>query len=135
MSPIVTDAELAEHRADAESLMVDFGRALRLGAPVYDEETQESTSPEVELFEGRCKIRSRDMQSGTRQVGDRTAVLSQVVLHVPVDTPPLDPEDIWEMRSVGPLSISAVGRRYKVVGPFEKTWARDRRYEVEEVIT
>ena len=63
------------------------------------------------------------------------AVLSQVVLHLPASTAPLVPDDEWEVTAVGPLSSSLPGRRYRVVTPFEKSWAIARRYEVEEIVT
>ena len=129
-------AALPEMRAHAESMMLDTGRALRRsGEPVYDPAEQASVVPDVELFASRCKLQARDTQAGVRQVGERTAALSQLVLHLPVSTEPLAPDDEWEVLKVGPLSLVPVGRRYRVIAPFEKSLPTARRYEVEEVVT
>lgn len=129
-------AALPEMRAHAESLMQDSGRALRRsGEPVYDPAEQASVVPELELFASRCKIQASNAQASVQQIGERSAVLSEVSLHLPATTAPLAPDDEWEVLTVGPLSSVPVGRRYRVIAPFEKTWATARRYKVEEVVT
>lgn len=122
--------------AQAESLMLDSGRAFRRsGEPAYDPEEQASTVPEVELFASRCKVKPPDTQDRTIEVAGRTAVVVDAVLHLPVSTEPLTAGDEWLVEAVDPLSAARAGRRYRVLGPVERTWATARRYQVEEVLT
>lgn len=122
-------------RAHAESMMLDQGRAIRRsGDPVYDEASQSTTVPEVELFASRCKIQASSLRTVDREVGARTAIISPIVLHLPHGTPPLLAGDEWELVEVDPLSAVVAGRRYRVAGPFEKSLATARRYEAEEVV-
>lgn len=127
-------AVLPELRAHAESLMVDAGRALRpSGGVVYAD--QQETREYVEVFTSRCKVKPRDLGVEAVEVGGRSAVRDRPVLHLPVSAPPLLPGDEWEITAVSPLSTVVVGRRYRVSGPFEKSLATARRYEVEEMVT
>lgn len=128
-------AALPEMRAAAESLMLDQGRALRLGEPVYDPDEQTSTPAVEELFESRCKVKSGAIQAAVIQLGERTAAVVKVELHLPISTPPLRAGDEWEVTEPHALSAVPVGRRYRVISPFEKSLATARRYDVEEVVS
>lgn len=135
VTPLVSAAEMAEHYADAESMMLDHGRATRVGEPVYDPEGQTSTPAVVELFESRCKIKIGTVQAAVIQVGERTAAVVRVELHLPISTPPLLAGDEWEVVEPHALSAVPTGRRYRVIAPFEKSLATARRYDVEEVVS
>ena len=128
-------AALSEMRAHAESLMLDAGRALRATGNSVLGEDQTSVPEMAEALASRCKIQRRDQQAITVQVGERTAAVLRVTLHLPISTAPLRVGDEWEITAAGPLSIEPIGRRYRVIGIFEKSLATARRYEVEEVVT
>lgn len=132
----VLAAELPLLRAQAESMMLDAGRALRpAGEMVYDPATQAETRVEDEIFASGCKIQSTTLVDPSREVGGRSAVSVRLSLHLPASTEPLQVGDEWEIVEPGPLSSVPAGRRYRIEAPFEKSLATARRYGVAEVVT
>lgn len=130
-------AVLPELRAQAESLMLDAGRALRpVGGMVYDEVTQRDVEATEDLFgPTRCKVQTRNLQARDMEVGGRTSTTIRLELHLPADSPALEVGDLWEFTEAHPLSLTRVGARVRVIGPVAGTFKTAARYEVEEVLS
>lgn len=128
------EAELPFLRAEAESLMLDTGNALRPtgGWVVVGGIEVQATDT---LFASPCKVQTRAIQAREAQVGGRTAVEVRTELHLPADTAPLAVGDLWEFTTVHALSLSVVGQRLRVTAPVAGTLKTARRYQVEEVVS
>ena len=126
-------AALPEMRAQAESLMLDTGKALRPTGG-YEYVDGEDVLATDDLFTSRCKIQTRTIQARESEVGGRTAVTVRTELHLPADTPPMVAGDLWEFTAVDPLSLATVGQRVRVLAPVAGTLKTARRYEVEQVV-
>ena len=128
------EAELPRLRSEAESLMLDTGKALRPteGWTVVDGIEVQATD---DLFTSACKIQTRTLQAREAEVGGRTAVEVRTELHLPASTAPLAVGDLWEMTAAHALSLAVVGARYRVTAPVDGTLKTARRYEVERVVS
>lgn len=129
-------AELPFLREQAESLMLDAGKALR---PVTPEQWvlvgSVETLATADLFASRCKVQTPAAQPSESEVGGRTAVEVRTELHLPASTAPLAVGDVWEFTAVHPLSLAIVGQRLRVTAPVAGTLKTARRYSVEEVVS
>lgn len=135
------DAAVSAGRTVAQSLMLDAGKALRpTGGYEYVAGTEvQATTP---LFGPVCckvkppqTVAPRDIE-----VGGRTSVVIPGALHLPAD--PAHPEyaeltigDLWEMTAVGGLSLSQVGRRYRITGEADGSLLTACRYTIERVVS
>ncbi|MBA3781185.1 MAG: hypothetical protein H0X12_04935 [Nocardioides sp.] len=115
--------------------MLDAGKALRPTGSTYDPVEQANVDTYANLFDSLCKIQARNVMAQDEESGGRTATTIRLELHLPVATPPLKVDDVWEMTYADPLSAVPVGRRYRVRAPVEKTYPTARRYEVEVVVS
>lgn len=134
---LVTGAELEEFRADAESLMLDTGKALRpTGGRAYDAGTQTEVDVYDDLFGPvACKIKPSGLSTHTSEAGERTVVTIPAGLHLPAtaQNAGLVPGDVWEIVSAHAQSLSTVGRRYRVTSEVDGTIVTACRYSVERV--
>lgn len=128
----MTVAAVRAGRVAAEALMVDEGTAARPTGTSYTGGVDTTTT--TPLFTSRCKLQTTQIQARTAQVGAREAVTVTVELHLPVDTTPLQVDDLWTLTTPGPGSLAQAGAVYRVLAPFAKTYATARRYQVEEVV-
>lgn len=136
VTPIVTEADVAEFRAEAEALMLDTGKALRpTGGRTYDPGTQTEGDAFTDLDSGPCKIQDRGLVATQAEVGERTSVSARLSLHRPVASTALRVGDVWEMTAASSMSLSSVGDRFRVVGIAPGTIKTARRYEVEVVLS
>lgn len=144
-----TAAELAEHQADAESLMVLCFQAEVPGMVLDDKNRK---IPGFEPFGAPCigkiagsSTAARDTPVRTLRVGAVTRPVLEGGLHLPVGAFVVagvlqivmseDPAAAWRLRVVGSRlgDPSMVGRKYQVVGVPAKPWATARRLDVVEV--
>lgn len=130
-------AALEAGRRAAEALMLDEGRALRPIGQEYDpaQQAQVTTYDPDFGFTSRCKLQSRVLVAQEAQAGGRTVTTARLELHLPIDTEPLTTGDVWELTARDPQSSAAVGHRFRVQGPHEKTMATARRYDIEAVVS
>lgn len=138
-TPLITAAELAEFRADAEALMLDAGTASRPTGSVYDPAADDGDGANVEttadLFSSKCKVQSRNLVARESEVGERTSVSVRTELHLPVSTAALTVGDYFTVTTPHALSTVPAGTRYRVTAPVGKTMATARRYEVELIVS
>lgn len=119
-------------RLEAEALMVD--------ACVVRRQTGKSTDPVsgkvapvlVPVYSGPCKVQQTMAQSNTTVSGDYQFTLQNTRLDVPVSAGPLRVNDTVEL-TAATLDPQLVGRVYRVVELFHKSFATSQRTRVEEV--
>jgi hypothetical protein len=151
VSEFFTAGEMAEHRADAESLMQETGTAYRpTGRSAQDPETGREAPifDDVTGTDARCKIQGtsvigRDTQFRTVDVGGQQLLVLEGGLHRPWDSVLMQPGDEWQISTTGPYSDpSLIGRRYRIVPAVNpgsavpgsaKSFATARRYDVVEL--
>ena len=120
-------AALPELRAEAESLMTDDFELRNYGEGWFynTDEDREERIHEV-LFTSRGKIVSRTQVSAS-QVGERTALSVERILHLPVSTPA--------------VPVGTVARRlrdgaeFEVLGETTHQQPKSRRFPVSEVLS
>jgi hypothetical protein len=130
-------ALLAQGREAAESLMLDYGKALRpTVGNQYDPVTQ-TTGPVLDDLndEGAYKIQTRNLVARESEVGGRTSTTIRVELHRPAWTEPLLTGDVWECVTPSPDSLEVTGARWRVTGIAAGSLKTARRYEVERVLS
>lgn len=134
----VSEAEMAEARADAERLMSD---TFTLSRPtgegmVYDPAEQAEVEATDLLGTSPGKVQSRALATTEAEVGGRTAATIRLEVHLPVSAVALRRGDYAAVTALGPMTTPSMsGRKFRVVGPVGKSWATAARYEVEEVVS
>lgn len=127
--------ELAFLRSEAESLMLDAGKALRpTGGHGYNPATKSEGQTFTDLDSGLCKIQTRNLVAREAEVGGRTSATVRTELHRPASSEPLQRGDVWEITAVSSDSLQTVGQRLRVIAPVAGTLKTARRYEVEEAV-
>ena len=77
---------VARGRIAAERLMTDTCTITRAGGePVYDATTDTYTFPAGStVYEGKCKVRSRQAMAATPEAGEGVVVVARRELHLPL---------------------------------------------------
>lgn len=116
--------------------MLDKCRITRSGGErTWDDATGTYTTPApVTVYEGRCKVQTRNVGVGEPDVAGReTGVLAWEV-HLPVaGTGSVARGDTVEV-TAAPMDSSLVGRKFTVMAPFVGTAKTARRLPVEAVV-
>lgn len=125
------DIDLAMARREAERDMRDRCRVFRLvKGSVLDEATGEYPTGEQTIYEGKARLKSPRMTAREVDAGSQLQVVTSTELQVPVDAEDLVAGSVVEMTAC-PDRPKQVGRRFKVVGPFDGTQTTKLRYRVE----
>lgn len=119
-------------RLEAEALMVDACVVRRQTGESTDPVTGKVTPVLVPVYSGPCKVQQTMAQSNTTVSGDYQFTLQNTRLDVPVSAGPLRVNDTVEL-TASVLDPQLVGRVYRVVELFHKTFATSQRTRVEEV--
>lgn len=134
-----TSALMAGRRM-AEEAMIDTCRATYEGPPVLDENTGEVSAQPIVRFISPCKLSVGSLgslipTSRERRAGGREVTELRLILYLPMDAPPVQPNDIVEIIAIGdPSDPQLLGRKVRVVAPVGQTFSTQRRFSVEEVI-
>lgn len=124
-------AQLAESRADAESLMLDTCTIVRPGEPVTDPVTDVVTAPGPTVYAGKAKVQSLDPQERTPEAGGATFTVQRYALHIPVGAYVPAIGDVATIATAA-ADANLVGRKYRVVALLHKTLATAYRLALEE---
>lgn len=119
-------------RREAEALMVDVCVVRRQTGKATDPVTGRVVPVLAPVYSGACKVQQTMAQSNTTVSGDYQFTLQNTRLDVPVSAGPLRVNDTVELTSSA-LDPQLVGRVYRVVELFHKTFATSQRTRVEEV--
>lgn len=135
-SPIITPADLAEFRADAESNMRDactISRAGKGNGP-FNEATGHYDPPAREtIYSGKCRVQIVSDSPSDTNAGEREGARQTYVLQLPVLTSgDVAVNDVVELTTcVNDPSLE--GRKFTVAGRHGKSQATARRLRVTEV--
>ena len=125
-------AALPSLQVAAESLMVDACIIERPGEPVTDPETGVVSPSHTLVYEGRCKLQQTLAQSSSREAGGAVYTTQDTRLDIPVGVGPVRVGD-WVTMVSGAHNPDIAGTRFRVMGPFEKSWQTAQRLRVEEL--
>lgn len=118
-------------RAAAESLMVDACTVHRPGAPVTDADGNVTASLTL-VYTGMCKVQQTIAQSSNPTAGGHSFTVQDSRVDLPVTAGPLLVSDVVTL-TASVLDPQLVGRKFRVVELFHKTYATAQRIRVEEV--
>jgi len=125
------DAVLAGRR-EAEALMVDTCRITSGGEPVTDPDTGEVTNTRTLVYEGKCKVQSKDSATSTPEAGGATFTVVSRQVHIPANAAEI--RDGYEVEVTGSLLNSfTVGKVYRVEGFTPDTFDTAFRLPVKEI--
>ena len=128
-------------RTMAEAAMVDTCRVSYEGAPVLNTTTGEVVAPLTTRFTSPCKISVGSLgslipTSKETLAGGREVTQLRLILYLPMDAPPVEPNDLVEVTDIGdPSDAHLLGRKMRVVAPVGQTFSTQRRFSVEEVLS
>ena len=118
--------------------MLDACTVHRPGAPVTDPETG-AVTPSLTLIygpespeEGKCKIQQTVAQSANPTAGGHSFTVQDSRVDFPVSAGPFAVDDVVTM-TASVLDPQLVGRAFRVVELFHKSYATAQRTRVEEV--
>lgn len=84
------------------------------------------------VYEGKSRLKHPRVIAKEADAGSQLITLSSLEIQVPVATAGFEPGDIVEMTTC-PDRPAQVGRRFKVIAPFDGTQTTSLRYRVEAV--
>jgi hypothetical protein len=119
-------------RRAAEALMVD---ACTVGRPVdvYTDQTNgQVVTVSTPVYEGRCKVQQTIAQSSSPEAGSHQYTVQTARLDLPVSAGPVMVDDTVTV-TAAVMDPQLVGRVYRVVELFHKSFATAQRVRVEEV--
>lgn len=123
-------AQLAESRADAESLMLDSCVVRRPGETTTDPGTGEPTTPMTEVYSGKAKVQTYEAQESNPEAGEAVLTFQRYQVHVPVGSFEPAVGDVVEITTAA-LDAHLVGHTFRVVAPLDKSMATAYRLGVE----
>lgn len=128
-----TSALLAGRTA-AEALMLDAVTITRAtGTTTFDEATgRETAGTPTSVWTGPCKVQRRNVAERTGEAGERLVTTQDVEIHVPIAATGIRVGDVAEI-TTATLDAELVGRRFRVTGLADKSFATARRLRAEEV--
>lgn len=123
---------LPELRAQAEALMVDACRITAPGETVTDNDTGEVTNERTVVYEGRCKVQSKDSAVSNPEAGEASFTVVSRQIHIPANAAEI--RDGYEVEITGSLLNSfTVGKVYRVEGFTPDTYDTAFRLPVKEI--
>ena len=126
------DAVLAGRTA-AEALMVDTCRITAPGEVVTDPESGEVTNERTTVYEGKCKVQSKDSAVASPDAGEHSFTVVSRQIHIPVNAAEI--LDGYEVEITASLLNSfTVGKVYRVEGFTPDSFDTAYRLPVKEIV-
>ena len=123
-----------EGRRMAESLMIDACRITRrTGELVTNPETGEVTNSAVTVYEGKCKVQSKDSATANPEAGGAVFTVVSRQVHIPANAAQVRDDDVVEI-TASALNSFTVGKQYRVEGFTPDTFDTAFRLPVKEVL-
>ena len=120
-------------RAQAESMMVDTCRITSGGSPVTDPDTGNVTTTRTTVYEGPCKVQSKDSAVSNPEAGGASFTVVSRQIHIPVNAAEiLDGYEVEITASL--LNAFTVGKVYRVEGFTPDTYDTAYRIPVKEIL-
>jgi len=121
-----------EGRRMAESLMIDACRITRrTGELVTNPETGEVTNSAVTVYEGKCKVQSKDSATANPEAGGAVFTVVSRQVHIPANAAQVRDDDVVEI-TASALNSFTVGKQYRVEGFTPDTFDTAFRLPVKE---
>jgi hypothetical protein len=103
------------------------------GGTTFDENTgRETPASPTAVYTGPCKVQRRNVAEQASEAGERLVTTQAVEIHVPIAATGIRVGDAAEVTAAA-LDPALVGRRFRVTGLADKTFATARRLRAEEV--
>ena len=119
-------------RTAAEALMVDACRITSGGEVVTDPQTGEVTRGRTTVYEGKCKVQSKDSAVSNPEAGGATFTVVSRQVHIPVNAAEiLDGHEVEITASL--LNAFTVGKVYRVEGFTPDSFDTAYRLPVKEI--
>lgn len=120
-------------RLAAEALMVDSCRITSGGEPVTDPDTGNVTTERVTVYEGRCKVQSKDSAVSNPEAGGASFTVVSRQVHIPVNAAEI--LNGYEVEITASLLNSfTVGKVYRVEGFTPDSFDTAYRLPVKEIL-
>jgi len=124
---------LLDGRRAAESLMIDTCRITSAGEPVTDPDTGNVTTTRTTVYEGKCKVQSKDSAVSNPEAGGATFTVVSRQVHIPVNAAEI--LDGYEVEITASLLNSfTVGKVYRVSGFTPDSFDTAYRLPVKEIV-
>jgi hypothetical protein len=119
-------------REQAEALMVDECKIHRPGDRQLDENTGQFADTSDPVYEGVCKFQATLAAGKSPLAGSYEFTVQELRLDLPVSAGPVAVDDVVTV-TASVFDAQLVGRVYRVVELFHKSFATAQRCRVEEV--
>lgn len=120
-------------REQAESLMLDACTITRPGEPVTDPITGDVTNTPVTVYEGKCKVQSKDSATSSPEAGEHTFTVVSRQVHIPANAADVQDGDVVTI-TASLLNAFTVGKQYRVQGFTPDTFDTAFRLPVKEIL-
>ena len=120
-------------RQAAEALMIDTCRITSGGEVVTDPETGEVTRGRTTVYEGKCKVQSKDSAVSNPEAGEASFTVVSRQIHIPANAAEI--RDGYEVEITASLLNSfTVGKVYRVEGFTPDSFDTAYRLPVKEIV-
>jgi len=113
--------------------MLDQCTITRPGEPVTDPETGDVTNSAVTVYEGRCKVQSKDSATSNPEAGGASFTVVSRQVHIPANAADVRDGDVVTI-TASKLNAFTVGKQYRVAGFTPDTFDTAFRLPVKEVL-
>lgn len=117
-------------RRMAESRMTDSCTVARDGVAVWDEAAGEDVATPVVVFSGPCRVKSPTTAARGVEAGSQLLVMSELEVHLPFAAEGVTVGDVVTITG-SVTRPGMVGRRFRVVAPFDGSQTTALRFRVE----
>jgi len=125
-------AALVRGRAKAEAQMIDECVITDPGGSVTDPETGVVTRQPVTVYEGKCKVQSKDSATANPTSGERLLTVVSRQVHIPANAADVKDGHVVMIKK-SELNLFTVGKKYRVSGFTPDTYDTAARLPVKEV--
>ena len=120
-------------RAKAEEQMIDTCRITSGGEVVTDPDTGEVTRERTTVYEGKCKVQSKDSATSNPEAGEATFTVVSRQVHIPANSADVQDGDVVTI-TASLLNAFTVGKQYRVAGFTPDTFDTAARLPVKELL-
>ena len=106
---------LLRRRKAAEKRMIDQCAITRPGTPVTDPDTGNVTNTSESVYEGKCKVQSKDSATANPEAGEATFTVVSRQVHIPANSADVQDGDVVTI-TASRLNAFTVGKQYRVSG-------------------
>jgi len=123
-------------RVAAEALMLDACRITDAAEAVWDEDAGTYTPGDpVVVYEGRCKLQTRNVMVRPADAGDREVGVVRLELHLPIAGSEAVTRGHVVTMTACQLDAAVVGELFTVTGPHVGSIKTARRIPIDAVVT